>query len=70
MTTIIKVGESNSSDSEAQATAFQLDDMSQLADGYLQEARLKARQILAEANQQADRIRQQAEQHQKEKQTI
>ena len=62
MTTIIKVGESNSSDSEAQATAFRLDDMSQLADGYLQEARLKARQILAEANQQADRIRQQAEQ--------
>jgi len=62
MTTIIKAGESGSGDSEVQAAAFQLDDMSQLADDYLQEARLKARQILAEANQQANQIRQQAEQ--------
>lgn len=62
MTTIIKAGESSTTVSAAQAAAFELDDMSQLADDYLQEARRKAHQILAEANQQADQIRQQAEQ--------
>lgn len=58
MASIIKSTERGSALS---ASAFNFDDMSSKADTYVQQIRAQAAKILAEANQQADRIRKQAE---------
>jgi flagellar assembly protein FliH len=59
MSTVIKSGTSTHA---AQRVAFNLEDISQQAEAYLDQVRVKAAQIVVEAQKQADSLRRKAEQ--------
>jgi flagellar biosynthesis/type III secretory pathway protein FliH len=63
MSTVIKSGTSTET---VQRIAFNLEDISQRAEGYVEQVRLKAAQIVVEAQKQAEVIRRKAEQEGKE----
>jgi flagellar assembly protein FliH len=63
MSTVIKNGASAET---VQRIAFNLEDISQRAEGYLDQVRLKAAQIVVEAQKQAEAVRRKAEQEGKD----